>query len=78
MVASGVLEDDWDFLLPRTIDDPTVKKPEDWDDNLEIDDPEDTKPEVVALLGRQVGAYGPRAKRTSGKSTTISQDFQQL
>ncbi|XP_066491631.1 calreticulin-3 [Tiliqua scincoides] len=45
VVAEGVLEDDWDFLPPRKINDPSVKKPEDWDDTAEIEDPEDTKPE---------------------------------
>ncbi|XP_042299771.1 calreticulin-like [Sceloporus undulatus] len=45
MVASGILEEDWDFLPPRTINDPRMKKPENWDDEAEMDDPEDTKPE---------------------------------
>ncbi|XP_061456608.1 calreticulin-3 [Rhineura floridana] len=45
MVASGDLEDDWDFLLPRRINDPAVTKPENWVDAAEISDPEDTKPE---------------------------------
>ena len=43
---SGSLEDDWDFLPPKTIPDPEAKKPEDWDDRAKIDDPDDTKPEV--------------------------------
>ena len=42
----GSLEDDWDFLPPKMINDPDAKKPEDWDDNPKIDDPEDVKPEV--------------------------------
>jgi calreticulin len=42
---SGSLEDDWDFLPPKEIDDPSDKKPEDWVDEAEIDDPEDKKPE---------------------------------
>jgi calreticulin len=41
---SGNLEDDWDFLPPKQIDDPSDKKPEDWVDEAEIDDPEDKKP----------------------------------
>ncbi|XP_034293444.1 calreticulin-3 [Pantherophis guttatus] len=45
LVILGILEDDWDFLPPRRINDPAVKKPENWDDEAEIDDPEDTKPE---------------------------------
>jgi calreticulin len=44
-VESGKLEDDWDFLAPKTIKDPDAKKPADWDDRAKIDDPDDTKPE---------------------------------
>uniref|UniRef100_A0A8C4K7C5 Uncharacterized protein n=1 Tax=Dromaius novaehollandiae TaxID=8790 RepID=A0A8C4K7C5_DRONO len=42
MVASGNLEDDLDFLPPRKINDPRVKKPSDWDDRVQIDDPNDS------------------------------------
>ncbi|NXW43173.1 CALR protein, partial [Nyctiprogne leucopyga] len=45
MVASGNLEDDLDFLPPKKINDPTVRKPTDWDDRIQIDDPNDIKPE---------------------------------
>uniref|UniRef100_A0A8C8S6F2 Calreticulin n=1 Tax=Pelusios castaneus TaxID=367368 RepID=A0A8C8S6F2_9SAUR len=45
IVESGNLEDDWDFLPPRKINDPTAKKPKDWDDVAQIDDPNDVKPE---------------------------------
>eukprot|EP00993_Chasmostoma_nieuportense_P001098 NODE_2007_length_1307_cov_128.483051_g1910_i0.p1 GENE.NODE_2007_length_1307_cov_128.483051_g1910_i0~~NODE_2007_length_1307_cov_128.483051_g1910_i0.p1 ORF type:complete len:418 (+),score=125.19 NODE_2007_length_1307_cov_128.483051_g1910_i0:59-1255(+) len=41
---SGKLEDDWDFLKPRTIPDPKEKKPADWVDEADMLDPEDTKP----------------------------------
>ncbi|CAH8498231.1 unnamed protein product [Dicrocoelium dendriticum] len=44
-VEEGSLEDDWDMLPPRKIDDPNAKKPEDWVDTEQIDDPEDKKPE---------------------------------
>lgn len=47
MVESGNLEDDLDFLPPRKINDPTVRKPTDWDDRIQIDDPNDIKPEVI-------------------------------
>ena len=46
---SGSLEDDWDFLAPKTIPDPEASKPEDWDDRPKIDDPDDTKPEVSGM-----------------------------
>lgn len=42
---SGTLEEDWDFLPPKTIPDPDDKKPEDWVDEPEMVDPEDKKPE---------------------------------
>merc|ERR1712031_114053 len=31
-VASGSLFDDWEFLKPKTIKDPAISKPKDWDD----------------------------------------------
>lgn len=43
-VESGSLEEDWDFLPPKKIQDPAAKKPEDWEDNEKIDDPTDEKP----------------------------------
>lgn len=43
--ASGKLEDGWEFLAPRTIPDPTDKKPADWVDEAQIPDPTDEKPE---------------------------------
>jgi len=44
-VANGELEEDWDFLLPKEIDDKDDKRPEDWDERARIPDPEDVKPE---------------------------------
>lgn len=44
-VESGSLEEDWDFLPPKTVKDPEAKKPEDWDERATIPDPDDTKPE---------------------------------
>ncbi|CCD16778.1 unnamed protein product [Trypanosoma congolense IL3000] len=41
----GNLEDDWDFLPPKEIEDPEDKKPADWVDAKTIDDPEDKKPD---------------------------------
>jgi len=43
--ASGKLEDDFDFLPPKQIKDPSESKPEDWVDEAQIADPEDKKPE---------------------------------
>jgi len=44
-VEGGNLEDDWDMLLPKKINDPNAKKPEDWVDEAKMPDPSDTKPE---------------------------------
>lgn len=44
-VESGKLEEDWDFLAPKRIPDPSASKPADWEDNEKIDDPTDSKPE---------------------------------
>jgi calreticulin len=40
----GRLEDDFDFLAPKMIKDPSVSKPADWVDEPLMDDPEDVKP----------------------------------
>lgn len=42
---AGKLEEDWEFLQPKEIDDPEDKKPEDWVDEAMMADPEDKKPE---------------------------------
>jgi len=42
---SGNLLEDWDFLPPKTIPDPSQKKPDDWVEIREIVDPADKKPE---------------------------------
>jgi len=44
-VGSGKLEDDWDFLEPKEINDPHASKPSDWEDKEYIADPNDTKPD---------------------------------
>ena len=41
---SGKLEDDWSFLKPKEIDDPSDHKPSDWVDDPQMDDSEDKKP----------------------------------
>lgn len=44
-VRQGTLEDNWDFLEPKEIKDPSVSKPADWVDTKKIPDPTDVKPE---------------------------------
>lgn len=43
-VESGNIEDDFDMLPPKKINDPSVSKPSDWVDEKQIPDPEDSKP----------------------------------
>ena len=40
----GSLLEDFDFLPPKTIKDPSDVKPADWVDSAEMDDPADVKP----------------------------------
>jgi calreticulin len=40
----GAIEDDWNILPPKQINDPAQSKPADWVDEAMIDDPEDKKP----------------------------------
>lgn len=40
----GKLDEDWEFLQPKEIDDPSDKKPSDWVDEAQMDDPDDKKP----------------------------------
>ncbi|EIE21635.1 calreticulin 2, calcium-binding protein [Coccomyxa subellipsoidea C-169] len=42
---NGTLYEAHDFLLPRQIQDPDAKKPEDWVDEAQIPDPADVKPD---------------------------------
>lgn len=44
-VRKGKLEEEWDFLPPKEIKDPSVSKPADWVDAKKIPDPTDVKPE---------------------------------
>ena len=43
-VRAGQLADQFDFLLPKEIQDPSESKPKDWVDEAKIADPEDKKP----------------------------------
>lgn len=51
---SGSLYKDWDLLPPRKIKDLSAKKPEDWDDNEFIPDPEDHKPEGYDSIPKEI------------------------
>jgi len=43
--ATGSIEDDWEMLAKKKIEDPEVSKPEDWVEDSMMDDPEDKKPD---------------------------------
>jgi len=44
-IYKGQLEEDWELLEPKEIEDPDDSKPDDWADDAQMDDPEDKKPE---------------------------------
>jgi len=48
-VKKGKIDEDFDMFGPKTIKDPDVQKPEEWDDRAKIPDPDDVKPEVSFL-----------------------------
>jgi calreticulin len=45
VVREGAMDTAWEFLLPKEIKDPAVKKPADWVDAKKIADPTDSKPD---------------------------------
>jgi len=51
---SGNLLEDWSFLAPKTIKDPSQSKPSDWVDEAQIDDPEDKKPSDYDNTPKQI------------------------
>jgi len=51
---SGSLVEDFDFLAPKTIKDPSQSKPSDWVDEATIDDPNDKKPEGSDDIPKQI------------------------
>jgi len=52
--ASGSMLEDWDFLAPKMIKDPSASKPKDWVDNEKIDDPSDIKPKDWDSIPKQI------------------------
>jgi len=53
-VQSGSLFEDWDFLPPKMIKDPSASKPKDWVDQERIDDPTDVKPADYDSTPKQI------------------------
>jgi calreticulin len=51
---SGSIEDNWDILEPKQINDPSQSKPADWVDEAQIDDPEDIKPEGYDAIPAEI------------------------
>jgi len=60
-VDDGSLVDGWDFLKPKQIRDPNEKKPADWVDEAEMDDPEDKKPDGYDDIPAKIA--DPKAKK---------------
>jgi calreticulin len=60
-VRKGKLEEEFDFLPPKQIKDPSAKKPEDWVDEAKIPDPEDVKPEGYDDIPKEIA--DPDAKK---------------
>merc|ERR1711988_200205 len=44
-IYEGSINDDWEVLKPKKIDDPEDKKPSDWVEGSMMDDPADKKPD---------------------------------
>merc|ERR1712196_542755 len=60
-VDSGSLSEGWAFLEPKQIRDPDEKKPSDWVDEAEIDDPADKKPDGYDAIPAKIA--DPKAKK---------------
>jgi len=63
-VEGGKLADDWDFLAPKRIKDPSKSKPSDWVDTREIADPNDAKPDGYDAIPAQIA--DPKAVKPEG------------
>lgn len=70
----GKLEDDWNFLAPRTIKDPNSVKPADWVDDEMIDDPEDKKPEGYDDIAKQIP--DPNAEKPADWDTAADGEWE--
>merc|ERR1711990_1155507 len=61
-VDSGSLSEGWAFLEPKQIRDPDEKKPSDWVDAAEIDDPADKKPDGYDAIPAKIA--DPKATKS--------------
>jgi len=50
----GSLEDDWNIVKPKKINDPSQSKPADWQDQKFITDPDDKKPEGYDDIPKEI------------------------
>jgi calreticulin len=71
---SGSLLDDWDFLPPKEIPDPSKPKPADWVDEKEIADPEAKKPEGWDDIPQQIA--DPDAKKPEDWDDELDGDWE--
>jgi len=72
--ASGKLEDDWEFLEPKEIDDPTDSKPDDWEEEAMIADPTDVKPEGHDNISEKI--VDPEAKKPEDWDDDMDGDWE--
>jgi len=70
----GSLKDDWEMLPARKIKDPSVSKPEDWEDRRQIADPEDKKPENWDDIPEQVA--DPKATKPEDWDDELDGDWE--
>jgi len=66
--------DDWDFLPPKQILDPSVSKPSDWVDQKEIDDPNAVKPEGYDDIPKQIS--DPNAAKPDDWDTELDGEWE--
>lgn len=67
-MATGGLEDDWDFLPPRKIKALCAWKPRKWEKCLQTENPRDKKPEIRQCLSGGDVSYWSREKKAGNKS----------
>lgn len=71
---SGNIEDSWDILEPKKINDPAISKPEDWVDETHIDDPEDIKPEGYDEIPTEI--EDPEAEKPEDWDTELDGEWE--
>jgi len=71
---TGAIEEKWEILPPKKINDPAQSKPADWEDNSQIDDPEDHKPEGWDAIPETI--VDPEAKKPDDWDTELDGEWE--